>query len=170
MKKFTFPLERVLALRRQQLQIEEIKLEQILSEKRRVEREIEEVRERVRASADEVLRKRVLEAVELESLYAFRLWSSKQCEVLEGQLGEWEKRAADQLIRISEARQGQRLVEKLRERRLSDWEVGFEKELEEQAAESFLARWNRDRTLAVRRGVSFEKEGLVTPNLPVVLE
>ena len=150
MKRFAFPLDRVLALRRQQVQIEQMKLERILTEFRRIEREIEEVRERARTAEEEVLNKRVLETVELESLYAFRLWSSKQSALLAEQLGEWDKRAVDQRISISEARQGHRLVEKLRERRLSEWEAGFEKELEEQAAESFLARWNRERSLAIR--------------------
>jgi hypothetical protein len=42
-----------------------------------------------------------------------------------------------------EARRRCRLLEKLKERRRAEWEKARDRELEELASESFLARWNR---------------------------
>jgi hypothetical protein len=42
-----------------------------------------------------------------------------------------------------EARRRCRLLERLKERRLTEWTAGRDHELEEIAAESYLARWSR---------------------------
>jgi hypothetical protein len=43
--------------------------------------------------------------------------------------------------RIVEARRRARLLEKLRGRRLEEWRIAGEREMENFAAEAFLARW-----------------------------
>ena len=43
-----------------------------------------------------------------------------------------------------EARRRCRLLERLKERRLADWTAERNRQLEEVASESFLARWRRD--------------------------
>jgi hypothetical protein len=42
-----------------------------------------------------------------------------------------------------EARRRSRLLDRLRERRLEEWEATRDKELDEIASESYLAQWNR---------------------------
>ncbi len=151
MKSFQFPLERVLDLRRKQAQIEELKLETILQECLRIRRESERIAEQARAAAKQVLEKLVLEPIELESLYHFRGWTQTQMLILENQLREAEGRAAQQRLILNDARRNIRLIEKLRERRLSEWDAAFQKDLEEQASESHLSRWNRERNFAAKK-------------------
>ena len=44
-----------------------------------------------------------------------------------------------------EARRRCRLLERLKERRLAEWTAERDQELEEMAAETYLARWSRGR-------------------------
>jgi len=44
---------------------------------------------------------------------------------------------------VLEAQRRVRLLERLRERRFSEWEAELNRELEALAAESYLARWKR---------------------------
>jgi hypothetical protein len=44
-----------------------------------------------------------------------------------------------------EARRRCRLLERLKERRHAEWQAGFDRELEETAAEAYLARWTQCR-------------------------
>ncbi|MEO8025378.1 MAG: hypothetical protein ABI823_02835 [Bryobacteraceae bacterium] len=148
MKRFTFPLERVLALRREQVQLVELQLERILADRRRLDREEAELRETESRSAGALLAQRVIDPVELIALSSFRHWMERQCLALTEQKSECDQKAAAQRARLNAARQAARLVEKLRERRWAEWQSGFQKELEEQAAESFLSRWNRERGLS----------------------
>jgi len=153
MKAFSFPLARVLDLRHKQVQIEELKLEGMLVECRRLKLEIERLRSEASGSAQALLSQRILLAVELQALSFFRTWTEQQCAVLGEQLLNWEKLASEQRVRLNHVRQEERLVEKLRERRRAEWEVGWHRELEEQALESFLSRWNRERALLGRETV-----------------
>ena len=151
MKAFQFPLERVLDLRRKQEQIEELRLENMLAECRRILREREFVEEKLRLSAKEVLGRRLVEPIELLSLGHFRAWTQKQILQLTKQLGEAEACADEQRVVLNDARRNVRLIENLRERRRHEWDAEFHKELEEQASESYLSRWNRERNLAGKR-------------------
>ncbi len=157
MKRFAFPLERVLALRRQQLQVEESKLETILADRRLLVRQRLEIQERVRISAAEVLSKLIVETIELQALQGFRAFSTARETALGTQIADCDTRAAEQRIRISEVRRSQKLIEKLRERHLTQWQAAFQKELEEQAAESFLARWNRERSAVAAKAATRER-------------
>ena len=56
---------------------------------------------------------------------------------------ECEQQMASQRQRRREAQRQCRLLEKLEQRRRAEWRVEADKEMENLAAESFLARWNR---------------------------
>jgi len=53
---------------------------------------------------------------------------------------------AAQQVRIIEAQRRARLLEKLRSRRLEEWRVAGEREMENFAGEAFLARWKPPRS------------------------
>lgn len=55
-----------------------------------------------------------------------------------------EKQIEAQRERLIEAERAVRLLEKLKERRLAEWNIEANKELESLAAESFLARWRTE--------------------------
>jgi hypothetical protein len=54
------------------------------------------------------------------------------------------KEVAEQRRRTLEARRAYLLLEKLKEKKWKVWNLEFDRELETDAAEAFLSRWNRD--------------------------
>jgi len=54
------------------------------------------------------------------------------------------KRTRDQQQRCLLARRDEQLLLKLKERRLHEWQYEMQKELDENASEAFLAKWNRE--------------------------
>src|SRR4051812_1340280 len=101
MKAFVFPLARVLDLRRKQVQIEELKLERLLTECRRIEAEIACLHRAAEESAKSLLGRRVLDAIELQALGQFRFWTAEQCGLMGKRLEEVERGAAEQQVRLN---------------------------------------------------------------------
>jgi len=156
MKAFVFPLERVLDLRRKQVQIEELLLEGLLAECRRIEFEEGQVQRAVESAARSLLEQDVLDPIELQALEHFRSWSTRRREELKRRLIDVERKACEQRLKLNEVRKEERLVEKLRERRLVEWTGDFHRELEEQASEAFLARWNQGQRATHDCGMNLE--------------
>jgi hypothetical protein len=142
MNTFRFSLERVLDWRRVQLEIEESNYRKQLAGLAEMDRQREELRASGRAAEEQV---RVWERVagrELQGLGGFRT----RVQTLErgmhtARVAACRRLAAQQNLML-EASRRVRLLERLKERRLAEWRAGFEKELEENAAESYLARWS----------------------------
>ena len=57
---------------------------------------------------------------------------------------EVARELAKQQAAMLEARRRCRLLERLKERRWSEWKLAADRELEQAASESYLARWGRD--------------------------
>ena len=81
-------------------------------------------------------------ALELEALGEFRLHVAAQ------EAGSWPRREwracgtwRNSENAMLEARRRCRLLERLKDRRLAEWSKARDRELEELASESFLARW-----------------------------
>ncbi|MBZ5725114.1 MAG: hypothetical protein LAP87_08970 [Acidobacteriia bacterium] len=145
MTPFRFPLQKVLDWRLTQLEVEEIRYRQQLAalaalDRTRAELEAAGIRAEV-----EVRKSASLAGFDLAALGSFR----RRVQVEEGKLAtrraECEKRVAAQQSAMLEARRRCRLLERLKERRLTDWQSAADKEVEALAAESFLAQWNRRR-------------------------
>ena len=56
-----------------------------------------------------------------------------------------QRALAERKTALLEAQRRCRLLERLKERRHAEWREGVDRELQELASESFLARWNRER-------------------------
>jgi flagellar export protein FliJ len=144
MKKFAFSLERVREIRMRQAEEEEIRLERLLAERAAAHAAIarlDEERESARAalSADSAI-----ESQDLAARDEYRsLLLAKRKELLDRQSG-CQNRIAAQTQVVLEARRKVRLLDKLRRRRLGEWTAELERELEALAAESFLARRQRE--------------------------
>jgi hypothetical protein len=78
---------------------------------------------------------------DLAALGSFRLHVRKKNAELAARRVECEARLAAGRGEMLEARRRLRLLERLRDRRFEDWRLARDKELEELAAESYLARW-----------------------------
>lgn len=143
MKKFHFPLERVLDWRQTQGRLEEAKLEQLYHQARGLEaRQQELVQERV-ASEKAVLAGPSTTGLQLAALGDFRRFITARHKVLEQQRTECAQKTAAQIQVLMAKRREIRLLERLREQRLDRWSAELEREIGAQADEAFLARWGR---------------------------
>jgi flagellar biosynthesis chaperone FliJ len=144
MKKFVFPLERVLHLRRTQARIEEAKLERLYGERTAIETQERWLRDQRRQSEVEVRGRCETNSAELTALDAFQ--KHVQVEVQRSQQARTacEGRIQAQLQVVSGKRRDVKLFEKLKVQRQTSWNSDFDREIQQQAEESHLAKWNRE--------------------------
>jgi len=141
MNAFRFPLEKVLDWRRGELELAELKLRQLAAavaavDQARADMEAAGIREEARVRAWSPLR-----GSDLAALGGFRLFVRKRNAELAAQRVECVERLAAGRGAVLEARRRLRLLERLKERRWEAWRLARDKELEEVASESYLARW-----------------------------
>lgn len=143
MTTFRFPLRRVLEWRHAQLELEEVKFRQqaaILAalDRQRAELEAEGIRAEV-----EVRDRRHVTGSDLSALGKYRLFIKDREAHLAQERAACSRLLEERQTAMLEARRRFCLLEKLKERRFAEWEKARDKELEEVASESFLARWSR---------------------------
>jgi len=143
MQPYQFPLGRVLAWRRTQLDLEESKLRQMAAA-------IEELRlaavrlNLAKGRAEQAVSQApVVAAGDLWALAAYRQRLMAELQTLAARKKTAEQRRAEQRAKVVEAQRQCRLLEKLDERRRAEWRRAADRELESLADESFLAAWNR---------------------------
>ena len=142
MKSFQFPLEKALELRRKQLEAEEALYKREMAglgaiDRRRAEIEAAGIRAEI-----QVREWSPIAAGDLSALGAYRLKVKADEADLARKRLDAERKLAEQKKVMLEARRRSKLLERLRERRLEEWTAARAKELEEIAADSFLARWD----------------------------
>ncbi|HZT40525.1 MAG TPA: hypothetical protein VFA28_21725 [Bryobacteraceae bacterium] len=144
MKRFDFPLERVREWREKQAAAEEAKLERLLGELSAIEAasaELERERER---NEQMIVRAEGVTALDLRALDGFRRYVKAERARIENLRADCQKRVAAQRAAILEARRRFQLLERLKQRRLYAWTADLNRELEANAAEAYLARWNAE--------------------------
>jgi hypothetical protein len=144
MKTFQFRLDGVLKWRDRQYRAEEARLWQLLNREAEIEASATRLRLLHRAEVDRVCGKSSIEASELRNLASFKVWARREGERLKLALEAARKEVAGQRRRTLEARRAYRLLEKLKEKQWKVWNLAFDRELEADAAEAFLSRWNRE--------------------------
>jgi hypothetical protein len=142
MKKFAFPLDRVLQWRRTQAQIEESKLAQLHGELRALENRRAALDRERTVSEQAVLSDAAVTGADLAALDAFQRFTIAERQRLDRARGESRQRIAGQVEVVAAKRRDVRLLEHLREERLKTWTAAQAHELEIQAAESYLARFS----------------------------
>ena len=148
MTSFRFPLQKVLDWRRMQLELEEIKFKRqaaALAELDRARAELEAAG--VKAEI-QVRDWSPLAGCDLAALGSFRLAVKMKERDLALRRAECQEKLARQQSAMLEARRRCRLLERLKERRLSEWEREQNRDLEQLAAESYLAQWSQRRAQA----------------------
>jgi hypothetical protein len=143
MNSFQFPLERALSWRRTQLELAEARLQQQLAELADVDRARVELQAMGRRTEVEVRDFHPLGGGDLSALGSFRLLVKSQDKQLAARRLEAMKELTTRQAAMREARSRCRLLERLKERRQSEWQVAADKELEELASDSYLAQWAR---------------------------
>jgi hypothetical protein len=119
--------------------MEREKLNQLLAERARLEQSLASVAEE-RAEAHAFVRRREGAGSEdLRALSAFLLGSNARAAALRGSIERLEESIAGQRARVLRADRNERLLVKLKEKKLAEWRIETERELETLAQESWLA-------------------------------
>ena len=143
MNAFRFSLEKVLDWRRTQLELEEIQYRRQLAMLAELDRRETELQESGKSAERQVREWNPVAAKELEALGGFRLHVQRRQQEMAAPRAECRKQLERQHGLMLEARRRLRLLERLKERRLTEWRAAQDKELEELASESYLANWDR---------------------------
>ena len=150
MKTFQFPLEKALDWRRVQLELEEARYKQELAALAGLDRQRAEVEASGIRAEIQVREWNPVAAGDLTALGNYRLYvKSQESEIARRRYAAAQKLAEQQKLML-EARRRCRLLERLKERRLTEWTVARDHELEQIAAESYLARWQRRKPAEAR--------------------
>ena len=141
MKRFEFRLARVRDLRKQQLEVEEAKLQSLMAERAALESELA----RIDAESGETrgAMRGGWAALDLAAAdrYLRHLASRKKAQ--ERKIAEWHQRAMRQQQSVMEARRRLKLLQSLEEKRLAEWKAEADREQESLSAELYLARWGK---------------------------
>ena len=146
MKKFEFPLEAALSLRRRRLENEEAQLIRLFRELEDIESARRQLNAEVKREQERVLDMRVVDpSTDIQPLDRYRIYARETNERLRLQIADCQKRIDLERARVVEARQAVEVIDRLKHKRLAQWEREAGKEMEALASECFLAKWARER-------------------------
>ena len=148
---FKFPLESALRLRHLQVENETAKLTVL-------NRQLQELRQSLANTQDDrkqagafVQGRQVIASGDLRALASFTLSLEARANSLKESLDKMERRIYDQRLLLRKAKQDERALKKLRDHRLSDWTIRFDRETETTAQELWLYSHTKDKDGAKRR-------------------
>lgn len=141
MKKFRFPLERLRAWRRVQLDAEQSRMRALLDEEQRVASRREALgleMERARAG---VAGGAAIPAFELAALNQFSIHVESETQKLKNLQRQVRQAIEQQRETLLAARRESEVLERLRRRRYEEWRAESDREEENLVAELVVARW-----------------------------
>jgi flagellar export protein FliJ len=140
MKKFSFPLDRILVWRRLELEREQALLQRLVTQRNALAAKDAALRTQ-RLDAERLISgNRYVDAETVSTLPAWQVYMKKTIAAAANELVLAQQRVAAQQTRFSEATRRVKLLERLREKRLDHWQIELNREEEAFAAEAFLAR------------------------------
>jgi hypothetical protein len=142
MKQFDFRLGKALDWRAMQARLAESGLEKLQTELRA----LEEAKARLLAERDRAGRALIASGsatgVELAFLESFKQAAAAELARLEKRRIECRNQLEAQLQVVRERRRDTRVLEQLKDKKLAQWRLDLQRELDEQASETHLTRWN----------------------------
>jgi flagellar export protein FliJ len=142
MKKFAFPLGRVMDFRRMQARVEEIKLESLYAGLRALDSR-EAVLIEQRMQSEKALKSAAsVTGDELAAFSAYGVAMKQEQKRLDKVRTECKKKIEAQLAVVTVKRREVKLLEQLKEQRFKKWEKEMFKEIDQQAEEAYLSKWN----------------------------
>lgn len=143
MKRFQFQLATALDWRKRRMETEQARLDELLARQAGLQRMLEDTaRDRAR-SGEELLRATTIEAEDLAALDAYRRALDVQKRRLEREVAAVAEAIGRQRQLVMATMRDYRLMEKLKDRRMEEWRKQFERELENEATELYLAKRGR---------------------------
>lgn len=143
MRAFRFRLDRVLKLREAELNTEQAKVEALWAEHARMQRERDALEASLQQEVTAVRSKQFLHPSELVSLERYNGQVQRERKQWDARLAEHMKAIEEQKLRVVEAKMRVRMLEKLREKRQSEWQVEADRELDEVTSDFSAAQWVR---------------------------
>ncbi len=123
--------------------LEEARLQQLFSEKTLIEARRALLEREATESVAGIVRATSVEAFDLQAIDGFRRYVTAQRIVIAAALVECDKKIAEQRLKLMEARRNFELLTRLKEKRFKVWNGEFAREIEAEASEAFLAKWNQ---------------------------
>jgi flagellar export protein FliJ len=142
---FRFRLERVLSWQRVVTELEEARTRQWLAALAETQAGRVQLAAARREAEEQLMTASALRPQELDTLADYREGLATRDRELRKREQNCEQRLEEQRRRWMEARRRCRLLEKLRERRLAEYRIELDRELETLAMESFAAGRSRDK-------------------------
>lgn len=142
-KAFSFRLEAALRLRTQELEVEQMKLQQLLAQQARLQHELEAVGRERKAAAEAVQAANAPSYSDLRALASYIIGAQAQSIRLQSAMTDTAKAIAKQTAVVIRAEQGLKLLDKLRQKRASEWAYEVNRELENDSFECWISSWNR---------------------------
>ena len=139
MKKFAFRLDSALRWRTAQGQLERARLQALLADEARVQRDMQILTQERTGALGGLQGKAEVESSELRSLAAYIVGADWKKARLDEQLAKRKLLTEAQRRRVRDAELQVRLLEKLKEKKREEWQLEFDKDLENSAAEAWLA-------------------------------
>ncbi|MBV8810449.1 MAG: hypothetical protein JO033_17400 [Acidobacteriaceae bacterium] len=143
MRKFVFELDSVLRLRRQQLQAEEGKLRALLAERRRLEQVRASLETEGTDAAEYIHAFQSPSVGDLRALASHKLGLQAREKTLAASIEANEHAIEVQTSTVIRAKRNEKLLAKLRNRRLADWIRDVDRATEAEIQEAWTALWNR---------------------------
>jgi len=143
MKRFEFRLARVRDFRRQQLEVEEAKLEVLRAERQQIEEESLRLENEATGTRNSLMVIGSVEAQDLVAADRYLRFLAIEMKRQAAKMADWQGRTAKQQQAMVEARRRVRLLEKLEEKQLRLWKEEADREQENLSAELYLARWKK---------------------------
>lgn len=144
MKKFSFPLERVLSWRNTQTRLEEATLARLNAELQALDLRCAALDHSVVDARAKLLAAPTATPHEIGALEHFRNSTSAQVRYLVQSRRALEHKIAQQTQAVLDRRRDAQLLNQLRNRQWQLWQAAANRQIDQQAEESFLARLVRD--------------------------
>ena len=144
MKRFAFPLERVRRWRLEQLNLEHLKLQKLLTERHALSDAKQQVRKDLASTEQGILSQHSIGGMELENLDSYRLHIRARVRDFENREREFEAKVAAQRARVVDSRRLFELLDQLRGKAVATWHKAADREQETLAGELFLANSTRN--------------------------
>lgn len=145
MKAFRFPLDRVLHWRTVQCELEEAAGLRLAAQRSQLAEQVEQISALRKNAASFITDQATVEATEFQTLASFNVWAEQRKAEIRRRAAKLKQEADAQFVRTAEARRKKKLLETLRESRLTTWTALRDKEDEQAAADSWLSRYAAER-------------------------
>jgi flagellar FliJ protein len=156
MKAFEFRLQRIADFRRQQADVAKSRLQMLLSEMQRLEderRSLEEQRQEARTS---VTGQSDAKGEDFVALASFQEYLGRQLKELAQKQTDLAAKIEKQRDVVVEAERKVKLLDRLKERKFQEWRAASDRELDDLAADSHLARLAAQRSADFRAAAALE--------------